>query len=197
MHAIRLARGYTGRDKILKFEGAYHGAHDAALVSVKPKSGAGGPIGSPDSVPASRGIPDAVTALTVIATFNDRDLVEAAFARHSGEIAALIVEPVMMNIGVCAPEPGFLQALRAIATHEGALLILDEVKTGTKLAAGGAAEFYGVTPDLIAIAKSFGGGGSIAAFGGRAEVMAAIERFDVFHAGTYNAAPRWRRCARF
>jgi glutamate-1-semialdehyde 2,1-aminomutase len=189
MHAIRLARGYTGRDKIVKFEGAYHGAHDAALVSVKPKQGMGGLVDSPDSVPASLGIPGAITALTLVATFNDCESVETAFARHAGEIAALIVEPVMMNIGVCEPEPGFLQALRAIATREGALLIFDEVKTGTKLAAGGAAEFYGVAPDLIAIAKSFGGGGSIAAFGGRAEVMAAIERFEVFHAGTYNAAP--------
>ena len=189
MHAIRLARGCTRREKILKFEGAYHGAHDAVLVSVKPKDGAGGAIGSPVSVPASLGIPDCTTALTVVATFNDRASVEAAFDRHRGEIAALIVEPVMMNIGVCEPDPGFLEALRAIATREGALLIFDEVKTGTKLAAGGAAEFYGVAPDLITIAKSFGGGASIAAFGGRAELMAAIAAFDVFHAGTYNASP--------
>jgi glutamate-1-semialdehyde 2,1-aminomutase len=189
MHAIRVARGFTGREKIVKFEGAYHGAHDYALVSVKPPAGASGPIGAPASVPASTGIPDSIAALTIAATFNDRSSVESAFERHRGGIAALIVEPVMMNIGVCQPEPGFLEALRAICTREGALLIFDEVKTGTKLAAGGAAEYYGVAPDLVTIAKSFGGGGSIAAFGGRAEVMAVIERLDVFHAGTYNAAP--------
>jgi glutamate-1-semialdehyde 2,1-aminomutase len=189
MHAIRVARGFTGREKIVKFEGAYHGAHDYVLVSVKPPAGASGPIGAPASVPASTGIPGAIAALTIAATFNDRSSVESAFERHRGGIAALIVEPVMMNIGVCQPEPGFLDALRAICTREGALLIFDEVKTGTKLAAGGAAEYYGVAPDLVTIAKSFGGGGSIAAFGGRADVMAVIERLDVFHAGTYNAAP--------
>ncbi len=189
MHAIRLARGFTGRDKLLKFEGAYHGAHDYALVSVKPKVEASGPLETPASVPASLGIPAAVAALTVVATFNDLASVQSAFRRHPSEIAALIVEPVMMNIGVCEPDPGFLAALRAICTREGALLIFDEVKTGTKLAAGGAAEFYGVVPDLVTIAKSFGGGASIAAFGGRADVMDAIGRFDVFHAGTYNASP--------
>jgi glutamate-1-semialdehyde 2,1-aminomutase len=189
MHAMRVARGATGRSKILKFEGGYHGAHDYALVAVKPPAGSSGDHKAPLSVPASKGIPPVVAALTVAATFNDLDSVEGAFARHKGEIAALILEPVMMNIGVCQPEPGFLEALREICTREGALLIFDEVKTGSKLAPGGAAEYYGVRPDLITIAKSFGGGASIGAFGGRADVMAAIERFEVFHAGTYNASP--------
>jgi glutamate-1-semialdehyde 2,1-aminomutase len=189
MHAMRVARGLTGRERILKFEGGYHGAHDYALVALKPKPGTSGDASAPLSVPASKGIPASSAALTLAATFNDPDSVRHAFARHTGEIAALIVEPVMMNIGVCQPEPGFLEALRRICSDEGALLIFDEVKTGSKLAPGGAAEFYGVEPDLVTIAKSFGGGASIGAFGGRAEVMNAIASFSVFHAGTYNANP--------
>jgi glutamate-1-semialdehyde 2,1-aminomutase len=189
MHAMRVARGFTGRDRILKFEGAYHGAHDAALVTVKPPSGESGDASAPLSVPVGRGIPSAVVALTVAATFNNIESVVGAFARHKGEIAALILEPVMMNVGVVEPAQGFLQALRDVCTREGALLIFDEVKTGSKLAAGGAAEYYGVTPDLITIAKAFAGGGPVGAFGGRQDVMGLIERFEVFHAGTYNAGP--------
>jgi glutamate-1-semialdehyde 2,1-aminomutase len=189
MHAIRVARGVTGRDRILKFEGAYHGAHDCALVALKPPAGTSGDPAAPRSVPASKGIPAAVSELTVAATFNDLDSVRGAFSRHRGEIAAIILEPVMMNIGVCQPEPGFLEALREICDRERALLIFDEVKTGSKLAPGGAAEYYGVEPDLITIAKSFGGGATIGAFGGRARHMRHIETFSVFHAGTYNAGP--------
>ena len=189
MHALRVARGFTGRDKILKFEGGYHGAHDAVLVAMKPPAGTSGDISAPLSVPASKGIPAAVSALTIAATFNDLDSVRGAFARHKGEIAALILEPIMMNIGVCQPELGFLEALREICTAEGALLIFDEVKTGSKLAPGGAAEFYGIEPDLITIAKSFGGGIAIGAFGGRKAYLDAIGSFKVFHAGTYNANP--------
>jgi glutamate-1-semialdehyde 2,1-aminomutase len=189
MHAIRVARGFTGRRRVLKFEGAYHGAHDAVLVSMKPAEGTSGDARSPLSVPASRGIPDEIVKLTVAATFNDLESVEGAFARHKGEIAALILEPVMMNIGVCLPEPGFLEGLREICTREGTVLIFDEVKTGSKLASGGVYEYYGVKPDLVTMAKSFGGGTPIAAFGGRAGIMATIERFEVFHAGTYNAGP--------
>jgi glutamate-1-semialdehyde 2,1-aminomutase len=175
MHAIRVARGFTGRRRVLKFEGAYQGTSGDAR--------------SPLSVPASRGIPDEIVKLTVAATFNDLESVEGAFARHKGEIAALILEPVMMNIGVCLPEPGFLEGLREICTREGTVLIFDEVKTGSKLASGGVYEYYGVKPDLVTMAKSFGGGTPIAAFGGRAGIMATIERFEVFHAGTYNAGP--------
>ena len=189
MHAIRVARGVTGRRRVLKFEGGYHGAHDAVLVALKPAAGSSGDAASPLSVPASKGIPQEITALTVAATFNDLDSVSAAFARYPGDIAGIILEPVMMNIGVCMPEPGFLEGLRDLCTREGSVLIFDEVKTGSKLAAGGAFEFFGVKPDLVTMAKSFGGGAPIAAFGGRAEVMASIERFEVFHAGTYNAGP--------
>jgi glutamate-1-semialdehyde 2,1-aminomutase len=189
MHALRVARGATGRDAILKFEGAYHGAHDAVLVALKPRAGASGDAAAPLSVPASKGIPPEVSALTVAATFNDLDSVRSAIARARGGVAAIIVEPVMMNIGVVEPEPGFLEGLREICTREGALLIFDEVKTGSKLAPGGAAEYYGVKPDLVTMAKSFGGGAPIGAFGGSRAAMRAIEEFEVFHAGTYNAGP--------
>ncbi len=189
MHALRVARGATGRTRILKFEGAYHGAHDAVLVSMKPPAGKSGDIKRPLSVPASKGIPEEVSSLTVAATFNDLDSVRDAFRRYPGEIAALILEPIMMNIGVCEPLPGFLQSLRDICTKEGTVLIFDEVKTGSKLAPGGASEFYAVKPDLVTMAKSFGGGAPIAAFGGRGDLMATIGRFEVFHAGTYNAGP--------
>ncbi|MGH9329035.1 MAG: aspartate aminotransferase family protein [Vicinamibacterales bacterium] len=189
MHALRLARGVTGREMILKFEGAYHGAHDAVLVALKPPAGASGEAAAPLSVPASKGIPSAVSALTVAATFNDLESVRNAMARHRGAFAAVILEPVMMNIGVVTPEPGFLEGLREICTLEGTLLIFDEVKTGSKLAPGGAAEYYGVKPDLVTMAKSFGGGAPIGAFGGTRAAMRAIEDFGVFHAGTYNAGP--------
>jgi glutamate-1-semialdehyde 2,1-aminomutase len=189
MHALRVARGATGRKRILKFEGGYHGAHDAVLVAVKPPAGKSGDLRRPLSVPASKGIPDEVSALTIAATFNDIESVKGAFAQYRGEIAALILEPIMMNIGVCEPQPGFLEALRDICTKEGTVLIFDEVKTGSKLAPGGATEHYRIQPDLITMAKSFGGGAPIAAFGGRADLMASIERFEVFHAGTYNAGP--------
>ena len=189
MHALRVARGATRRDRILKFEGAYHGVHDAVLIGVKPPAGTSGDAAAPLSVPASGGIPAPLLATTVVATFNDLESVRAAFRRHPGEIAAIILEPVMMNIGVCPPEPGFLEGLREICDREGALLIFDEVKTGSKLAAGGAREHFGVKPDLVTMAKSFGGGTAIGAFGGRADIMAVIDRQEVFHAGTFNANP--------
>ena len=189
MHALRVARGATGRDRILKFEGAYHGVHDAMLIGVKPPAGTSGDAGAPLSVPASQGIPASLLETTVVATFNDLESVRAAFKRCTGEIAGIILEPVMMNIGMCLPEPGFLEGLREICDREGALLIFDEVKTGSKLAAGGAREHFGVKPDLVTMAKSFGAGCSIGAFGGRADVMAVIDRQEVFHAGTYNANP--------
>lgn len=189
MHAMRTARGFTGRPLVAKFEGAYHGAHDAALVSVKPQAGVSGAVDAPLSVPASAGIPREIVRRTVAATFNDLDSVRELFDHNRAQIAALIVEPVMMNIGVCQPEEGFLAGLAAICAEHGSLLIFDEVKTGAKLAPGGACEYYGIKPDLVCLAKSFGGGVPIGAFGGRREVMEAISSFEVFHAGTYNASP--------
>src|SRR5208282_5334225 len=130
MHAIRLARAATGRDKIIKFEGAYHGLHDSALVSVKPHAPEYGDIDDPTPVPGGLGVPKSAVANVKIATFNDLATVERRFKENPGEIAAIILEPILMNVGLCMQQPGFLKGLRDLATKHGALLIFDEVKTG-------------------------------------------------------------------
>jgi glutamate-1-semialdehyde 2,1-aminomutase len=178
MDAIRVARGYTGREKIIKFEGGYHGHHDDVLVSIQPPRDQMGPEASPATVPLSAGIPASRLAETIVAPFNRAELVEGILDAHRGEIAAIIVEPVQFNIGVVPPQPGFLERLRELATEHGAVLIFDEVKTGVVLAWGGAYEYFGVQPDLFCLAKSIGGGIPIGAFGGRADVMLAIEGGD-------------------
>jgi glutamate-1-semialdehyde 2,1-aminomutase len=189
MHAIRLARAATSRDKIVKFEGAYHGAHDSALVSVKPHAPEFGDVSAPDSVPSGLGVPKAVVTNVAVATFNDLDSVELRFKQNPGEIAAIILEPIMMNVGLCIPQPGFLQGLREICTQNGTLLIFDEVKTGAKLCWGGASEYFGVKPDMICLAKSIGGGLPLAAFGAHSSVMELISQRKVFHGGTPNTNP--------
>ena len=189
MHAIRLARAATGRDKIIKFEGAYHGLHDSALVSVKPHAPDFGEIDNPISVPGGLGVPKSAVANVLIATFNDLATVERRFKENPGEIAAIILEPILMNVGICMPEPGFLQGLREIATKNGALLIFDEVKTGAKLGWAGASEYFNVRPDMICLAKSIGGGLPLAAFGASKSVMDLISEHKVFHGGTYNTNP--------
>src|SRR5437588_5423557 len=189
MHAVRLARAATGRDKIIKFEGGYHGLHDAALVSVKPHAPEFGDVNDPTPVPGGLGIPKASLANVVIATFNDLSSVERRFKQNAGEIAAIILEPIMMNVGLCMPQPGFLEGLRSLCTKYGALLIFDEVKTGAKLGWGGASEYFGVTPDMICLATSIGGGFPLAAFGTHKSVMALISQHKVFHGGTYNTNP--------
>ncbi len=190
MHAIRLARAATGRDKIVKFEGAYHGLHDNALVSVKPHDPKEyGDIHAPTSAPAGLGVPKSTLANVLIATFNDLETVELRFKQHPGEIAAIILEPILMNVGLCMPQPGFLEGLREIATKNGALLIFDEVKTGAKLGWAGASEYFNVTPDMICLAKSIGGGLPLAAFGTHKSVMDLISQHKVFHGGTYNTNP--------
>src|SRR5437764_733004 len=186
MHACRMARAATLRDKILKFEGAYHGLHDTALVSVKPKAEEFGDIHAPTSVPGGLGVPKASLDNVTIATFNDLASVENRFQQYPGQIAAIILEPILMNVGLCLPQPGFLQALRDTCNKNGALLIFDEVKTGAKLAWGGASEFFGVKPDLICLAKSIGGGLPLGAFGASRRVMDLISQHKVFHGGTYN-----------
>lgn len=186
MDAIRVARGYTGREKVIKFEGGYHGHHDDVLVSIQPPRDLMGPIESPATVPASAGIPRSRIAETVIAPFNEPDMVAAILEAHAGEIAAMIVEPVQFNIGVVPPKPGFLERLRELADEHGVVLIFDEVKTGVVLAWGGAYEYFGVQPDLFCLAKSIGGGIPIGAFGGKAAVMGSIESLDgtpAFQAG--------------
>lgn len=178
MDAIRVARGYTGREKIIKFEGGYHGHHDDVLVSIQPSRDLMGPIESPATVPASAGIPRSRIAETVIAPFNEPEILAGILEAHAGEIAAILVEPVQFNIGVVPPEPGFLERLRELADEHGAVLIFDEVKTGVVLAWGGAYEHYGVQPDLFCLAKSIGGGIPIGAFGGKREIMASIETLE-------------------
>ena len=186
MHACRIARAATDREKILKFEGSYHGLHDTALVSVKPKAEDYGDPDAPNSVPSGRGIPKAAVADVVVASFNNLASVERRFKENPGQIAAMILEPILMNVGLCMPQPGFLQGLRDITAKNGALLIFDEVKTGAKLAWGGASEYFGVTPDMICLAKSIGGGLPLAAFGASRAVMDLISQHKVFHGGTYN-----------
>ncbi len=189
MHAIRLARGATGRDRIIKMEGGYHGVHDAAMVSVKPKAEQFGDASAPRQVPASAGIPMATVQNTLVAPFNNLPAVERLFEQHPHEIAAVIVEPIMMNVGISMPDEGYLQGLRLLCNRHGALLIFDEVKTGAKLARGGACEYFGVKPDMICLAKSIGGGFPLAAFAAGKEIMEAIAQHKVFHAGTYNTNP--------
>ena len=188
MDAIRVARGYTGREKIIKFEGGYHGHHDDVLVSIQPPRDAMGPNESPATVPASAGIPRSRIAETVIAPFNESDILAAILQAHRGEIAAIIVEPVQFNIGVVPPKEGYLERLRELADEHGIVLIFDEVKTGVVLAWGGAFEHFGVKPDLFCLAKSIGGGIPIGAFGGRREVMASIETLEGTPAFTDGAA---------
>src|ERR1700726_463508 len=186
MHACRMARAATKRDKILKFEGAYHGLHDTALVSVKPKAGEYGDPDAPTSVPGGLGVPKASIDNVVIAAFNNLASVENRFKQFPGQIAAIILEPILMIVGLCMPQPGFLQGLRDIATKNGSLLIFDEVKTGAKLGWGGASEYFNVKPDMICLAKSIGGGLPLAAFGASKSVMDLIAQHKVFHGGTYN-----------
>lgn len=178
MDAIRVARGYTGREKIVKFEGGYHGHHDDVLVSIQPPRDAMGPNESPATVPASAGIPRSRIAETVIAPYNEPDILSDILEAHRGQVAAIIVEPVQFNIGVVPPKPGYLERLRELADEHGIVLIFDEVKTGVVLAWGGAYEHFGVKPDLFCLAKSIGGGIPIGAFGGRREVMASIETLE-------------------
>jgi glutamate-1-semialdehyde 2,1-aminomutase len=189
MHAIRLARGVTGRDRIIKTEGAYHGVHDSVMVSVKPKAEQFGDPEAPTPVPSSAGVPAGTVQNTLIAPFNNLPAVERLFQQHLNQIAAMIVEPIMMNVGICMPDQGYLQGLRELCTRHGALLIFDEVKTGAKLARGGACEYFGVKPDIVCLAKSIGGGFPLAAFAARKEVMDPIAQHKVFHAGTYNTNP--------
>lgn len=183
LSAIRLARGFTGRDAIVKFDGCYHGHGDSFLI----KSGSGAlTLG----VPSSPGVPAALAGLTHTARFNDVDAVAALFERHPGEIAAVIAEPVAGNMGTVPPLPGFLEGLRELCDRYGALLILDEVMTGFRVAPGGAQERYGVRADLTTMGKVVGGGLPVGAFGGRAEILKRLApEGPVYQAGTLSGNP--------
>jgi len=188
MHAVRLARAYTQRKKILKFEGCYHGSHDTLMVNVKPslmKSG-GGRV--PNIVSSSRGMLDEVLQHTIVAQFNDLDSVEEAVKGYRDDLAGVILEPIPMNMGFVPPKPGFLEALRNLCDETGALLIFDEVKTCGKFYHGAEGQF-GVTPDLKTMGKAIGGGYPLSVLGGKEKVMDAIVPGEVAHAGTFNSNP--------
>jgi glutamate-1-semialdehyde 2,1-aminomutase len=185
--ALRLARAYTGRDKIIKFEGQYHGWTDTMYVSYHPSLDAAGLEECPHPVPASRGTPQAAADLVVPMPWNNLEVLERTLNERGDEIAAVLTEPVMCNCGVIPPNRGYLEGLRELTQRYGVVLIFDEVKTGFRLALGGATETYGVTPDLLTWAKALGGGYPVAAFGGNREIMGLEERNEVMHGGTYNA----------
>jgi glutamate-1-semialdehyde 2,1-aminomutase len=183
MSAIRLARGFTGRDKIIKFDGCYHGHADSLLV----KAGSGAlTFGNPDSA----GVPAAFTQHTIVLPYNDVEAVRLAFAANTGQIAGIILEAVPGNAGVYLPRPGYLEFLREVTAANGALLIFDEVMTGFRLAKGGAQERFGITPDLSCFGKVIGGGLPVGAFGGRADIMDCLAPLGpVYQAGTLSGNP--------
>ena len=183
MSAIRLSRGYTGRNKVLKFDGCYHGHVDALLA----KAGSG--VAS-FSLPDSAGVPESFTGQTLIAGFNDVASVRSVIQENHQDLAAVIVEPVCGNMGVIPPEPGFLEALRELTRQYGVVLIFDEVITGFRVAPGGAQERYGVTPDLTCLGKILGGGLPVGAFGGRRDIMSCLAPVGpVYQAGTLSGNP--------
>ncbi len=185
MHAMRVARAFTGREKIVKFEGQYHGVHDYALISVGPDNMSElGDADKPVALAWGRGIPGAVADTIIPARYNNIEFLRQLFERQGHEIAAVIVEPVLGNAQGIMPKPGFHKAMRALTEEFGILLIFDEVKTGFRFAKGGAAEFFGITPDLATYAKAMGNGYPAAAFGGRREVMDVLPD-KVSHGGTY------------
>jgi glutamate-1-semialdehyde 2,1-aminomutase len=206
MSALRLARGVTRRDRIVKFAGCYHGHADALLASAgsglatlglhattaKPSS-RGRETGAPSAllgIPSTPGVPSAVTQDTIVCPYNDVDAVAAAMLRYGEGVAAIIVEPVAGNMGVVPPVDGFLDALRALCDASGALLVFDEVITGFRVARGGAQERFGITPDLTVLGKIVGGGLPLAAFGGRAEIMDQLAPSGpVYQAGTLSGNP--------
>ena len=183
MSAIRLARGFTGKDKLLKFEGNYHGHADSLLV----KAGSGAlTLGEPNSP----GVPADLAAHTLTATYNDLESVKTLFEQHADDIACIIVEPVAGNMNCIPPEPDFLPGLRSLCDEHGSLLIIDEVMTGFRVALGGAQELYGVKPDLTALGKVIGGGMPVGAFGGKAEIMDYLAPIGpVYQAGTLSGNP--------
>ena len=183
MSAIRTARGYTGRDKIIKFKGCYHGHSDGLLVKA-------GSAALTTSVPDSAGVPADYTKNTLVALYNDEESVKELFESNPSDIAAVIVEPVAANMGVVLPKKGFLEFLRDITSQYGALLIFDEVITGFRLSLGGAQEYFGITPDLTTLGKIVGGGMPIGAYGGKREIMKMVSPDGpVYQAGTLSGNP--------
>jgi len=183
MHAIRLARGFTGKKKVLKFEGGFHGSHDSVLV----KAGSGATLlGSP----SSEGVPSEVAKNTLVSRFNDEQITGKIIRDHENELAAVIVEPVLGNIGPILPKRGFLETLRKVTEENDVLLMFDEVITGFRLSLGGAQEYYKIRPDLTILGKALGGGLPLSAFGGRRDIMEKLSPLGpVYQAGTYSGNP--------
>ncbi|HEY2506025.1 MAG TPA: aminotransferase class III-fold pyridoxal phosphate-dependent enzyme [Streptosporangiaceae bacterium] len=196
MDAVHLMRSITGRDLIIKVEGCYHGHHDSVQVSVTPEADEVGPEHKPAQTPASSGIPAQFTRLTLVAAFNDLDSVARLLDEHRGRVAGMIIEPIMMNAGIIMPEPGYLAGLADLLHAEGALLTFDEVKTGLTAGPAGATGLTGVRPDIICLAKAIGGGVSVAAVGGTAEVMEHVASGGYEMVGTFNGNPLAMAAAR-
>lgn len=185
--AIRLARAVTGRTKILRFEGHYHGWFDNQFWNFAPPLDAAGPRENPTLIPVTKGQSPADAEHLVIRPWNDLSLIEGAFRQHPGQIAAIITEPIMCNMGGIMPRKGFLEGLRELCTKNGALLIFDEVITGFRVSLGGAQQLFGVTPDLATFAKGMSGGFPVSAIAGKREYMRRFGDLSVSHAGTYNS----------
>lgn len=185
-YAVRLARALTGRDKIIKFEGQYHGWTDATEYSYHPALKDLGPRTAPRTIPAAAGTPMELARLIITQPWNDADILRKTIRDHRGEIAAIITEPIMANCGVIPPLPGYLQFLREITRENDILLIFDEVITGLRASRGGAQALYDVHPDITVLAKALGAGFAVAAYGGSRAVMEPVARDEILHAGTYN-----------
>ncbi len=199
MDAIRIARGLTGRDTIVKIAGSYHGHHDSVMVAIGSVPAELGDRENYASVPYGAGIPKAVSDMTIAVPFNDAGAMERRIERLAAEgraPACVIMEAAMMNLGVVLPEPGYLEAVRELTRKHGIVLIFDEVKTGLCIAAGGATERFGVTPDLVTLAKALGGGLPSGAIGGTEEAFAVVENGSVYQVGTYNGNPLSMAAAR-
>ena len=199
MDAIRIARAYTARDTVMKIFGSYHGHHDTVMVSIGVEYDKIGDHDHLESLPYGGGIPDATVQMTVAVPFNDAEAMERRIVELEAEgrkPACVIMEAAMMNLGVVLPEPGYLEAVRDITTRHGIVLIFDEVKTGLCIAAGGATERFGVTPDLVTLAKALGGGLPAGAIGGTEEVMKVVEDHTVYQVGTYSGNPLSMAAAR-
>jgi glutamate-1-semialdehyde 2,1-aminomutase len=188
MDAIRVARAATGRDVVCKIEGSYHGHHDSVMFSIVPNADVMGGRERPAKAPVSRGMVKDAHKYVEVVPFNDAEHLEKVFAERGHEIACLIMEPAMMNIGIVLPQSGYLQRVRELCTKHGVVFIYDEIKTGFTIAAGGATERFGVQPDLVCLAKAIAGGLPAAAFGGRKDLMFLIEQ-GVSQQGTYNGNP--------
>ena len=186
MDAVHLMRAITGRDLIIKVEGCYHGHHDSVQVSVTPEADEIGPADRPVGAPASTGIPEAVLSLTNIASFNSVDSVRRLLEENPGQVAGMIIEPIMMNAGIILPVEGYLAGLKEVLHEHGALLTFDEVKTGLTVGPGGATGYYGITPDIVCLAKAIGGGLVFGAVGGTQEVMSYVANGVYNMVGTFN-----------